>query len=162
MAIITIPWGLVNGKVKAVNKITANDKDNITCMHCREKLILKAINSEYKVKHLSHRPDSNCPYKSQESMKKSQIYESYEHKYVKLFLKDNLKYFREKGIKAESINGELKLTGYRDLEIKEIKIEEYLTPNYKPDLTIITDKKVICLEIYKTNKKYHLTPGMRY
>lgn len=153
MAIISIPWGLVNGKVKAVNEITEKDKDNITCMHCGEKLILKAINSEYKVKHLSHRPDSNCPFKSHETLKKSQICESYEHKYVKLFLKDNLKYFREKGIKAELINGEFKLTGYRDLKIKEIKIEEYLTQNYKPDLTIITDKKIICLEIYKTNKK---------
>lgn len=153
MATLLIPWGLVNGKVKAVKDITEKDKDNITCMHCGEKLILKAIDSNFKTKHLSHKSDSKCPYKSKESMKKAQIHESYEHKYMKFFLRDNLKYFREKGIKPEIINGEFKLTGYRDLKIKQIELEKPLTPNYKPDLTIITDKKTICLEIYKTNRK---------
>ena len=150
---LLIPYALVNGKVKTVKKIDGKDKDNITCLHCGEKLILKAEKSDCMRKHLSHYSDSKCDYLSKETMAKANIHESYEHKYIKFFLRDNLEYFREKYINMELKDGELKLAGYRDLQILNILVEKELVKGYIPDLTIITPYKTICLEIYRSNKK---------
>lgn len=151
-----IPFALVNNKVKDVNFIYR--QDTAYCLECKEELILK--NGDVNIKHLSHKPNSNCVYKNEKEYKKRGNGESYEHKYAKEFIRDNLKYFRQYGHKIIIKDGEFKLGGYRDLKInkielecKNLKNELNLIKNYIPDILIRTDVCFICIEIFKSNKK---------
>ena len=80
-------------------------------------MILK--NGEKNIKHLSHKPDSKCIYREN----KNNNQETYEHKYAKEYLKDNLTYFREYGHEIVIKDGEFKLGGYIDLDVESIEIE---------------------------------------
>ena len=156
---LLIPFALVNNKVKKVSNIYKQDE--IFCLECGEKLILR--NGDVNIKHLAHQANSNCIYKNEKEYKKRGGGESYEHKYAKEFIKDNLTYFRQYGNQIIIKDGEFKLGGYSDLKINKIDIEytglKYelnLDANYIPDLLLRTNKGLIALEIYKTNKKIAL------
>ena len=153
---LLIPYALVNNKVKKVSNIYKQDE--IFCLECGEKLILR--NGDVNIKHLAHQANSNCIYKNEKEYKKRGGGESYEHKYAKEFIKDNLTYFRQYGDRIIIKDGEFKLGGYSDLKINRIDIEYTglkdelnLDVNYIPDLLLRTNKGLIALEIYKTNKK---------
>ena len=153
---LLIPFALVNNKVKKVSNIYKQDE--IFCLECGEKLILR--NGDVNIKHLAHQANSNCIYKNEKEYKKRGGAESYEHKYAKEFIKDNLTYFRQYGDRIIIKDGEFKLGGYSDLKINRIDIEYTglkdelnLDVNYIPDLLLRTNKGLIALEIYKTNKK---------
>ena len=153
---LLIPFALVNNKVKKVSNIYKQDE--IFCLECGEKLILR--NGDVNIKHLAHQANSNCIYKNEKEYKKRGGGESYEHKYAKEFIKDNLTYFRQYGNQIIIKDGEFKLGGYSDLKINRIDIEYTglkdelnLDVNYIPDLLLRTNKGLIALEIYKTNKK---------
>ena len=153
---LLIPFALVNNKVKKVSNIYKQDE--IFCLECGEKLILR--NGDVNIKHLAHQANSNCIYKNEKEYKKRGGGESYEHKYAKEFIKDNLTYFRQYGDRIIIKDGEFKLGGYSDLKINRIDIEYTglkdelnLDVNYIPDLLLRTNKGLIALEIYKTNKK---------
>ena len=153
---LLIPFALVNNKVKKVSDIYKQDE--IFCLECGEKLILK--NGDVNIKHLAHQVNSNCIYKNEKEYKKRGGGESYEHKYAKEFIKDNLIYFRQYGNQIIIKDGEFKLGGYSDLKINRIDVEYMglknelnLDVNYVPDLLLRTNKGLILLEIYKTNKK---------
>ena len=153
---LLIPFALVNNKVKKVSNIYKQDE--IFCLECGEKLILR--NGDVNIKHLAHQANSNCIYKNEKEYKKRGGGESYEHKYAKEFIKDNLTYFRQYGNQIIIKDGEFKLGGYSDLKINRIDVEYMglknelnLDVNYVPDLLLRTNKGLILLEIYKTNKK---------
>ena len=84
-----IPFALVNNKVKGIENITKLDIP--VCLECGEILILR--NGEKNIKHLAHKSDSKCIYK--EVFKQNSNQETYEHKFAKEFIKDNLTFFRE-------------------------------------------------------------------
>ena len=152
---VLIPFALVNNKVKNIKDISKLDE--AYCLECGEKLILK--NGDKNIKHLAHKSNSNCVYKNEIEYKNKST-ESYQHKYAKEYLKDNLVYFRQYLNQIIVKDGEFKLGGYSDLSINDIKVEyrelkKYLNLKYDyiPDLLIETKGKLIALEIYKTNKK---------
>lgn len=154
MGKVLIPFALVNNKVKSLKEITR--LDDPICLECGEKLIIR--NGEKNVKHLAHIPDSKCTYNDNKNTNYQP--ESYIHKYCKEYLRDNLKYFREYSNKIVVKDGEFKLGGYDDLKITDIEIEYRglkneldLDSNYIPDILIRTPKKLVALEVYKTNKK---------
>ena len=151
-----IPFALVNNKVKSIEDITRLDIP--ICLECGENLILR--NGDKNIKHLAHKSDSKCIYR--ENLNKNNNQETYEHKFAKEFLKDNLTYFREYGHEIVIKDGEFKLGGYRDLKIESIEIEYRglkkdlnLVRDYIPDILIKTKDKLIALEIYVSNKKDH-------
>lgn len=154
---IMIPFALVNNKVKGIDDITRLDTP--TCLECGEILILK--NGEKNRKHLAHKSDSKCIYR--ENLHKNcnnHNQETYEHKFAKEYLKDNLTYFREYGHSIIIKDGEFKLAGYRDVKVENIEIEYRglkkdlnLSRDYIPDILIKTKDKLIALEIYMSNKK---------
>lgn len=153
---LTIPFAIVNNKVKSITNITKFDE--AYCLQCGEKLMLK--NGDVKIKHLAHYSNSNCIYKDEREYKHRGNGESYEHKYAKEFLKDNLTYFRQYGNQIIIKDGEFKLGGYTDLKINSIEMEYRglqdelkLERAYIPDILIRTDNTLIALEIYKSNKK---------
>ena len=153
---LTIPFAIVNNKVKSITNITKFDE--AYCLQCGEKLMLK--NGDVKIKHLAHYSNSNCIYKDEREYKHRGNGESYEHKYAKEFLKDNLTYFRQYANQIIIKDGEFKLGGYTDLKINSIEMEYRslqdelkLERAYIPDLLIRTDDTLIALEIYKSNKK---------
>ncbi len=155
MSKVLIPFALVNNKVKNISQIYKQDE--VKCLECGERLILR--NGDKNIKHLSHSSNSNCVYKTEYEYKKSGR-ESYEHKYAKEYIKDNLKYFRAYGNEVIIKDGEFKLGGFKDLKINKVDIEyRYLKrdlnliKDYIPDILIRTDKALIALEIYKTHKK---------
>ena len=78
---LTIPFAIVNNKVKSITNITKFDE--AYCLQCGEKLMLK--NGDVKIKHLAHYPNSNCVYKDEREYKHRGNGESYEHKYAKEF-----------------------------------------------------------------------------
>lgn len=153
---VLIPYALVNGKIKHLREIT--HRDEAFCIECKEQLILR--DGEVNVKHLAHKPSSSCVYREYANIAKYSI-ESYEHKYAKEYLKDNLIYFRAFKDKIIAKGGEFKLGGYSDLRIESIELEcrslqkeLNLKQGYIPDLLIrTTDKRLIALEIYKSNRK---------
>ena len=149
-----IPFALVNNKVKGIENITKLDIP--VCLECGEILILR--NGEKNIKHLAHKPDSKCIYK--EVFKQNSNQETYEHKFAKEFIKDNLTYFREYMNEIVVKDGEFKLGGYKDLKVENIEIEYRglkkdlsLSREYIPDILIKTKDKLIALEIYMSNKK---------
>lgn len=154
---IMIPFALVNNKVKGIDDITRLDTP--TCLECGEILILK--NGEKNRKHLAHKSDSKCIYR--ENLNKNcnnHNQETYEHKFAKEYLKDNLTYFREYGHSIIVKDGEFKLAGCRDVKAENIEIEYRglkkdlnLSRDYIPDILIKTKDKLIALEIYMSNKK---------
>lgn len=152
---ILIPYALVNGKIKHIEDIT--HKDEAFCIECGEQLVLR--NGEVNTKHLAHKPSSSCIYRDYTNIQKHSI-ESYEHKYAKQYLKDNLKYFRSFNDRIIAKNGEFKLGGFTDLRIDNIELEcrtlqkeLNLSQAYIPDLLIRTPDRLIALEIYKSNRK---------
>ena len=149
-----IPFALVNNKVKGIENITKLDIP--VCLECGEILILR--NGEKNIKHLAHKSDSKCIYK--EVFKQNSNQETYEHKFAKEFIKDNLTYFREYMNEIVVKDGEFKLGGYKDLKVENIEIEYRglkkdlsLSREYIPDILIKTKDKLIALEIYMSNKK---------
>lgn len=153
---LTIPFALVNNKIKTVNEI--NRYDEAYCLECGERLVLK--NGDIKIKHLAHNHNSSCVYKDEKEYIRKGNGESYEHKYAKEFIKDNLTYFRQYSDQIIIKDGEFKLGGYTDLKINSIEVEYRGLQNelklqraYIPDLLIRTDNTLIALEIYKSNKK---------
>ena len=149
-----IPFALVNNKVKGIENITKLDIP--VCLECGEILILR--NGEKNIKHLAHKSDSKCIYK--EVFKQNSNQETYEHKFAKEFIKDNLTFFREYMNKIVVKDGEFKLGGYKDLKVENIEIEYRglkkdlsLSREYIPDILIKTKDKLIALEIYMSNKK---------
>ena len=151
---IMIPFALVNNKVKGIDDITRFDTP--ICLECGENLILR--NGDKNIKHLAHKSDSKCIYR--ENINNNYNQETYEHKFAKEYLKDNLNYFREYGYEIVIKDGEFKLGGYRDLKVESIEIEYRglkkdlnLTRDYIPDILIKTKDKLIALEIYMSNKK---------
>lgn len=153
---LLIPYALVNNKVKSINDIYKQDE--VYCLECGEQLILR--NGDKNIKHLAHRSGSDCVYKNETEYKKRGGGESYEHKYAKEFLRDNLKFFRQYGNQIIIKDGEFKLGGYKDLMINSIDIECNtlkqelgLSNNYIPDILIRTSEVLISLEIYNSNKK---------
>ena len=153
---LTIPFALVNNKIKTVNEI--HRYDEAYCLECGERLVLK--NGDIKIKHLAHHHNSSCVYKDEKEYIRKGNGESYEHKYAKEFIKDNLTYFRQYGNQIIIKDGEFKLGGYSDLKINSIEVEYRslqdelkLERAYIPDLLIRTDDTLIALEIYKSNKK---------
>lgn len=153
---LLIPFALVNNKVKHIDNIYKQDE--ALCMECGSKLLLR--NGDKNIKHLAHSADSNCRYKNEFEYKKRGGGESYYHKYAKEFLRDNLSFFRLYGNQIIIKDGEFKLGGYEDLKINEIIIEYRglkeelkLEKNYIPDVLIRTDRCLIALEIYNSNKK---------
>ena len=144
-----IPFALVNNKVKGIENITKLDIP--VCLECGEILILR--NGEKNIKHLAHKSDSKCIYK--EVFKQNSNQETYEHKFAKEFIKDNLTYFREYMNEIVVKDGEFKLGGYKDLKVENIEIEYRglkkdlsLSREYIPDILIKTKDKLIALEIY--------------
>lgn len=149
-----IPFALVNNKVKGIENITKLDIP--VCLECGEILILR--NGEKNIKHLAHKSDSKCIYK--EVFKQNSNQETYEHKFAKEFINDNLTYFREYMNEIVVKDGEFKLGGYKDLKVENIEIEYRglkkdlsLSREYIPDILIKTKDKLIALEIYMSNKK---------
>lgn len=152
---ILIPFALVGMKIKHIEDITKTDE--CCCLECGGKLILRE--GEKNTKHLAHKNDTKCFYENEIKYKKSGV-ESYAHKFVKEYLKDNLEYFREFSIEIVSKDNEFKLGGEKNSKIKKIHIEYrnlkkelILEKDYFPDLLIEVENKYIALEIYKTNKK---------
>lgn len=151
-----IQFALVNNKAKHLDDITRLDEP--ICLECEESLILR--NGEKNVKHLAHKPDSSCTYRNEKEYTRTGAKESYEHKYAKRFIADNLSFFREYGSHIIVKDGEFKLGGYTDLKIDSIELEcrglkneLNLNNEYIPDILIRAEGKLIALEIYKSNKK---------
>lgn len=149
-----IPYAMVNNIVRHIEEITAADE--AICLECGETLLLR--NGEKNIKHLAHRPDSNCIFRNDKNNMGTG--ESYEHKYAKHFIKDNLIFFREYNNQIIVKDGEFKLDGQKDLKIDSIELEYRglknelnLTRDYIPDILIRAEGKLIALEIYKSNKK---------
>lgn len=152
---LLIPFALVNNKIKNINDIYKQDE--VYCLECGEKLLLR--NGDKNIKHLAHYTNSNCLYKNETEYKKMGG-ESYEHKFAKEFIKDNMTYFRLYGNQIIIKDGEFKLGGYKDLKINNIQLEYRglkeelgLEKNYIADILIRTDEALIALEIYNSNKK---------
>ncbi|MGS5518135.1 competence protein CoiA family protein [Clostridioides difficile] len=152
---ILIPFALVGTKVKHIKDITKADE--CRCLECGGNLITRE--GEKNIKHLAHKNETNCFYKNEFEYKNSGV-ESYEHKFFKAYLKDNLKYFREFYTEILIKNNEFKLGGEKYSEVKNIYVEYRnlkkhlkLEKEYFPDILLETDEKYIAIEIYNTNKK---------
>ena len=152
---ILIPFAIVNNKVKNIKNIYKQDE--CYCLECGEKLILR--NGDKNIKHLAHMSNSNCLYRNDYEYEKHGG-ESYEHKYAKEYIRDNLLYFRQYGNEIIIKDGEFKLGGFKDLKVDKIEIEYRglkkeldLKNEYIPDLLLRTSDCLIALEIYNKNKK---------
>lgn len=152
---VLIPFAMVNNKVKDIKNIYKQDE--CYCLECGEKLILR--NGDKNIKHLAHMSNSNCLYRNDYEYKEYGG-ESYEHKYAKEYIKDNLLYFRMRGNEIIVKDGEFKLGGFKDLKVDKIEVEYRglkkeldLKNEYIPDLLLRTSECLIALEIYNKNKK---------
>lgn len=156
MSNLLIPFAIVNNKVKSIGEIFK--QDDAYCLECGEKLILR--NGDKNIKHLAHQGNSDCIYKNENEYKSRGGGESYEHKYAKEFIKDNLNFFRRYGDKVIIKQGEFKLGGYTDLNVESVDVEYRglkkelcLSEDYIPDILLRCKDCLIALEIYNSNKK---------
>lgn len=138
-----IQFALVNGKITHIKDITK--KDIAICLECGEELIVRAGTKN--IKHLAHSSDTECKYHKDIE----HCNESYQHKYVKNYIKENIQVFK----KLDAILGNTREINIIDskLEYTKLKQELQLENMYIPDVLLITPEGYICLEIYKTNKK---------
>ena len=128
------------------------------CLHCNEILILK--DGKVNIKHLAHSQESKCAYKDDRPTKAG-VVESYEHKFIKLYIKDNLgRHFTKKGCELRLRKNKLILHGEKSVRINSISTESRdlknaldLKTDYIPDILLKCDKEYIAIEIYKTNRK---------
>lgn len=138
-----IQFALVDNKITHIKDITKNDI--ATCLECGEKLIIR--DGTKNIKHLAHVGDTDCKYHREIEY----CNESYQHKYVKNYINENVKIFK----KVDAIIGnsrEIPIIESK-LEYTKLKQELDLENMYIPDVLLVTSEGYICLEIYKTNKK---------
>lgn len=168
---LTIPFALVGDKMTSIENYVKMfflddryDRSYIPdafCPECGEKLIFK--NGDIKVKHWSHKINSECAYKSAKTSgnTKKHIAETFEHKFAKQFIKHNIRStFYDVCDRVVFENGSPTLGGGSYLNVKNVEVESTrlkgvlgLESAYIPDVLIETDGKFIALEIYYSNKK---------
>lgn len=138
-----IQFALVNDKITHIKDITKGDI--VICLECGEELIIR--DGTKNIKHLAHSCDTECKYHRDIE----HCNESYQHKYVKIYIKENAQTFKKLDAFQEN-SREIKIID-STVEYTKLKQELNLESMYIPDVLLLTAEGYICLEIYKTNKK---------